>query len=65
MATARRSFIAGGALTPFIGKGHPDFIWKRHPDFGVKQNPGIPELLERVVADTLADTAGNETQGTT
>jgi acetyl-CoA acyltransferase len=56
MATARRSFIAGGALTPFIGKGHPDFIWKRHPDFGVKQNPGIPELLERVVADTLADT---------
>jgi acetyl-CoA acyltransferase len=56
MGHARRTFIAGGAHTPFIGKGHPDFIWKRHPDFGVKDNPGIRELLEQVVADTLADT---------
>jgi acetyl-CoA acyltransferase len=56
MAHERSVFIAGGAHTPFIGKGHPDFIWKRHPDFGSKQNPGLRELLDQVVADTIADT---------
>jgi acetyl-CoA acyltransferase len=56
MPHARRTFIAGGAHTPFIGKGHPDFIWKRHPDFGVKENPDIRSMLERVVADTVTDT---------
>jgi len=56
MAHARRTFIAGGAHTPFIGKGHPDFIWKRHPDFGTRTNPGISDLLQAVVADTIADT---------
>jgi len=62
MAHARRTFIAGGAHTPFIGKGHPDFIWKRHPDFGVKSNPNIRGLLEKVVADTIADTGVDPAQ---
>ncbi len=56
MAHARRTFIAGGAHTPFIGRGHPDFIWKRHPDFGKRDNPGLEELLRTVVADCIADT---------
>ncbi len=62
MAHARRTFIAGGAHTPFIGKGHPDFIWKRHPDFGVRVNPGIRELLDQVVADTIGDTGVDPTR---
>ena len=49
MSNGRRVFIAGGALTPFTGKGHPDFIWKRHPDFGVKENPTLEELLQSAV----------------
>jgi acetyl-CoA acyltransferase len=56
MALARRSFIAGGANTTFLGKGHPDFIWKRHPDFGVRENPDLEALLQEAVDGTLADT---------
>ena len=50
MSYSRRTFIAGGAHTPFIGKGHPDFIWKRHPDFGVKVNK---DGVRRNVLDVL------------
>ena len=56
MALARRSVIAGGANTTFLGKGHPDFIWKRHPDFGVRENLNIEELLQEAVDGALADT---------
>jgi acetyl-CoA acyltransferase len=56
MAQQRRTFIAGGVNTPFIGRGHPDFIWKRHPDFGKKQNPGLEEMLREVVNGAIADT---------
>ncbi len=56
MALTRRAFIAGGAHTPFIGKGHPDFIWKRHPEFGKRENPDLESLLQQVVDGTLADT---------
>jgi len=59
MSNSRRVFIAGGALTPFIGKGHPDFIWKRHPDFGVKENPTLDELLKAAVDGAIADTGLN------
>jgi acetyl-CoA acyltransferase len=48
---SRRIFIAGGAITPFIGKGNPDFIWKRHPDFGQRDNPTLRELLTRAVTE--------------
>ena len=56
MSNGRRVFIAGGALTPFIGKGHPDFIWKRHPDFGVKENPTLEMLLQTAVDGAIEDT---------
>jgi acetyl-CoA acyltransferase len=53
---ARRTFIAGGANTPFLGRGHPDFIWKRHPDFGTRENPGLEELLRSAVEGCIDDT---------
>ena len=56
MSNGRRVFIAGGALTPFIGKGHPDFIWKKHPDFGVKENPDIEMLLQQAVDGAIENT---------
>ena len=59
MALARRTFIVGGAHTPFTGKGHPDYIWKGHPDFGKRDNPGLEELLAAVVRDALSDTAAD------
>ena len=49
---SRRVFVAAGASTPFIGKGHPDFIWKRHPDFGVRENPNLRQLLTSAVHQT-------------
>ena len=59
MSNGRRVFIAGGSITPFIGKGHPDFIWKRHPDFGVKENPTLESLLQSAVDGAIADTGLN------
>lgn len=51
----RRVTVAGGAITPFIGKFHPDFIWKKHPDFGVKENPSLEQLLHRVALGACQD----------
>ncbi len=51
---SRRVFVAAGACTPFIGKGHPDFVWKRHPDFGQRENPSLRELLSTAVAEAAA-----------
>lgn len=59
MTLARRAFIAGGANTSFIGKGHPDFIWKKHPDFNIKKNPTWEELLQEAVDGVLANTGVN------
>ncbi len=56
MSNGRRVFIAGGALTPFIGKGHPDFIWKKHPDFGTKENPTLEMLLQHAVDGAIQET---------
>lgn len=56
MKPCRRVFVAGGAITPFIGKFHPDFIWKGHPDFGKRENPSIEELIHRVARETLQST---------
>ncbi len=55
--SSRRVFIIGGAITPFVGKGHPDFIWKNHPDFGKRENPGIEALLQQAVVEAI-DTTG-------
>ena len=62
MSNGRRVFIAGGALTPFIGKGHPDFIWKKHPDFGVKENPDLETLLQQAVDGAIEDTGVDPAQ---
>ena len=39
MRPVRPVYIAAQAVTPFIGKGHPDFILKGHPDFGKRDTP--------------------------
>lgn len=56
MKPRRSVYVAGGAITPFIGKFHPDFIWKGHPEFGKRQNPTIEELIHRVAIGALTDT---------
>ena len=52
----RRTFVLGGAHTPFLGKGHPDFVWKRHPDFGTRENPTLEETINASVAAALDET---------
>lgn len=56
MKFRRRIFLVGGALTPFIGKMHPDFIWKKHPDFGKRENPTLEEHLTRAIREALENT---------
>ncbi|MEC9476896.1 MAG: hypothetical protein VX764_07670 [Planctomycetota bacterium] len=55
MKSNRRVTVAGGAITPFIGKFHPDFIWKKHPDFGTRENPTLEQLLHQVSTDACRD----------
>jgi hypothetical protein len=45
----RRVFVAGGASTPFIGRGSPDFIGAKHPQYGKLSNPTIEQLLQQAV----------------
>ena len=45
MKPLKDTFVAGVAITPFIGKGHPDFIWKKHPDFGSRENLDLEGYL--------------------
>lgn len=54
MKPVRRVFIAAGAITPFIGKHHPDFIWKKHPLFGQRDNPTLEDYLAMATAQVLA-----------
>jgi acetyl-CoA acyltransferase len=51
MPLARRAYIAGGAITPFIGKGHPNYVAKGHPDFGKRSNPTLKEYINVPVRD--------------
>jgi len=55
MRPGRPVYIAAQAVTPFIGKGHPDFILKGHPDFGTRDNPTLEEHIVSVVRQLLAD----------
>ena len=48
-------YIAAQAVTPFIGKGHPDFVIKGHPDFGQRDNPTLEDHMVSVVRQLLAD----------
>jgi hypothetical protein len=45
----RRVFVAGGASTPFIGRGSPDFIGAKHPQYGKLSNPTIEQQLQQAV----------------
>lgn len=45
----RRIFLLGGAITPFIGKRHPDFVWEKHADFGKRDNPTLEDTLQAAV----------------
>jgi len=56
MSSPRRVFVLGGAITPFIGKKHPDFIWSRHPDFGKRENPTLEETITAAVLGALEST---------
>lgn len=51
---SRKVYVAAGANTTFLGKGHPDFIWKKHPDFGKRENPTLRELLSQAVHATAS-----------
>ena len=55
MRPVRPVYIAAQAVTPFIGKGHPDFILKGHPDFGKRENPTLEDHLVGVVRQVLAE----------
>ncbi|MBX2803851.1 MAG: hypothetical protein KTR31_39610 [Myxococcales bacterium] len=56
MSLARRTFVIGGHITPFIGKKHPDFIWKGHPDYGTVTNPTLEDYIQRAVDGALSAT---------
>lgn len=56
MKFRRKVYLVGGAITPFIGKMHPDFIWKRHPDFGKRENPTLEESLSGAIRQALENT---------
>jgi len=45
----RRVFVAGGASTPFIGRGSPDFIGPKHDEYGKRSNPTLEQLLQQAV----------------
>ncbi|ESL10382.1 3-ketoacyl-CoA thiolase [Trypanosoma rangeli SC58] len=53
---ARRVFIVGGHITPFVGKGSPLFIDKKHPDFGKKANKTLEEFLADSINGALEKT---------
>ncbi len=55
MKPVRPVYVVGGAITPFIGKFHPDFIWKKHPDFGTKENPSLEDYIVKSTNDALAN----------
>ena len=56
MKPKQRIFVVGGALTPFIGKFHPDFIWKGHEDFGKRENPTLEDYVVNSIREALENT---------
>ncbi|ORC89222.1 3-ketoacyl-CoA thiolase [Trypanosoma theileri] len=59
---AKRVFIVGGHITPFVGKGSPLFIDKKHPDFGKKENKTLEEFLSDSI-NTALEKTGLHTDG--
>lgn len=61
MAASKRVFLAGGHITPFIGKGSKNFIWKKHPDFGTKTNPTLKDYIANSIKGCLSQTGATAT----
>mmetsp|Transcript_60412 Transcript_60412/g.144024 ORF Transcript_60412/g.144024 Transcript_60412/m.144024 type:complete len:426 (+) Transcript_60412:110-1387(+) len=57
--SGRRVFIAGGHITPFIGKGSKNFIWKKHPDFGKRTNPEVKDYIADSIKGALSAVSGS------
>ncbi len=57
MKPARPVYLAGQAITPFIGKGNPAFIAKGHPDYGTKENPTLDEHMAAVLQQLVDEYA--------
>jgi acetyl-CoA acyltransferase len=55
MKLRERTYVIGGAHTPFIGKFHPDFVWKGHKDFGKRENPTLEDYVRRPAVLALAE----------
>eukprot|EP00004_Rigifila_ramosa_P014760 TRINITY_DN3383_c0_g1_i1.p1 TRINITY_DN3383_c0_g1~~TRINITY_DN3383_c0_g1_i1.p1 ORF type:complete len:433 (-),score=73.28 TRINITY_DN3383_c0_g1_i1:32-1330(-) len=56
MSTPRRVFLLGGAITPFLGKGHPDFVAPGHPLHGKQGNPTLEDCITNAVLQALEST---------
>lgn len=54
MKLTKPVYVAGAAITPFIGKGSPAFIAKGHPDFGRKENPSLEDHLTSAVRQLIS-----------
>lgn len=55
MKPVKDTYIAKVAVTPFIGKGHPDFVWKKHPDFGKRENLDLEGYLGLALKELFED----------
>ena len=55
MQPSKSVYIAAQAITPFIGKGHPDFVHPKHPDYGKRDNPSLEDQFTAVVRKLFAD----------
>lgn len=55
MKPVRPVYVAGVAITPFIGKGNPAFVMKGHPAFGQRENPSLEDHLTGAVQKLIAD----------
>lgn len=57
--SGRRVFLAGGHITPFIGKGSKNFVWKKHPDFGKRENPALKDYITDSIRGALTSTGAS------
>eukprot|EP00605_Chrysophyceae_sp_TOSAG23-4_P001325 GSChrysophyteH1.ASY1.ANO1.1442.1 assembled CDS len=56
MALRKRTFIAGGYITRFLGAKHPDFISIHNSDSGRLTNPDLEWYIQESVTEALSST---------
>eukprot|EP00993_Chasmostoma_nieuportense_P000910 NODE_1836_length_1362_cov_34.761943_g1744_i0.p1 GENE.NODE_1836_length_1362_cov_34.761943_g1744_i0~~NODE_1836_length_1362_cov_34.761943_g1744_i0.p1 ORF type:complete len:437 (-),score=143.59 NODE_1836_length_1362_cov_34.761943_g1744_i0:50-1318(-) len=56
----RPAYVVCGAITEFIGKGHPNFIDKKHPKFATHKNPNIRYYITESIRRALQHHNGFE-----